>query len=215
MEPRMLLRDLPPITPQPKAAKQPHPRPWLKGSEFGEFLRPIDDKDRVRIMTAAEALERRTKRKGKRDGAVGQSALTILRAMLFHFLDPKRGQLDPSYKRIQKQTGFCMQTISRALKRLRDAGILEIKRRTKHVRDYVQNAWTGRYEWRLHIRQTSNAYMLNNPLCDRNEFGDLGMPLFRPDEKIPASDSTSKRESTPRILTYRDAALRRRAWQVN
>ena len=80
-------------------------------------------------MERAEALERSTKAKGQRDGVLGQSALMVLRALLCHFLDTKSGRCDPSYKQIQKQTGFCVQTIAVALKRLERAGILDITRR--------------------------------------------------------------------------------------
>lgn len=201
----MLLQDLPPISLPVPPQKEPHPRPWRKGSLFGEFRRPIDRNDRVRIIAAAEALERRTKLPGKRDGVIGQSGLAILRALLFHFLDPKSGQLDPSYKQMRTQTTFCMQTISQALKRLAASGILEIQRRMTRRWIFVRNPFTGLFERRDHVEQCTNAYMVNNPLCERNQFGDLGMPLFRPMER-PHSDSTSQRESTPRFFHKRSAA---------
>ncbi len=210
----MLLQDLPPISPPIPPQKEPHPRPWRKGSLYGEFLRPIDRNDRARIIAAAEALERRTKLPGKRDGAIGQSGLAILRALLFHFLDPKTGQLDPSYKQMRAQTMFCMQTISQALKRLAASGILEIQRRMTRRWIFVQNAFTGLFERRTHVEQCTNAYMVNNPLCERNQFGDLGMPLFRPTERPPC-DSTFQRESTPRFFHKRGAAAPRDAWRVS
>ncbi len=179
----MLLQDLPPISPPVTAAKGAAPAPVAQGQPYGEFRRPIDRNDRARIIAAAEALERRTKLPGKRDGAIGQSGLAILRALLFHFLDPKSGQLDPSYKQMRTQTLFCMETISQALKRLAASGILEIQRRMTRRWIFVQNAFTGLFERRSHVEQCTNAYMVNNPLCERNHFGDLGMPLFRPTER--------------------------------
>ena len=112
--------------------KQKCPHRWRKGSAFdrgGEFRRPVSTKARALVMDRAEALERSTKAPGQRDGVLGQSALMILRALLCHFLDTKSGRCDPSYKQIQKQTGFCAQTIAGALKRLERAGILDITRR--------------------------------------------------------------------------------------
>lgn len=206
----MLFQDLPPITSHIKEEKPPHPRPWRKGSLFGEFRRPIDRNDRARIIAAAEALERRTKLPGKRDGAIGQSGLAILRALLFHFLDPKSGRLDPSYKQMRAQTLFCMQTISQALKRLAAAGILEIQRRMTRRWIFAQNTFSGLFERRVHVEQCTNAYQVNNPLCERNSFGDLGTPLFRPGEKL-RSDSALQRESTPRFFHNRGAAGRRAA----
>jgi hypothetical protein len=183
--------------------KERHPRPWRKGSLYGEFLRPIDRNDRARIMWLAEGLERRTKLPRKRDGAIGQSGLAVLRALLFHFLNPERGQLDPSYRQIQRTTGFCLQTISLALKRLVASGILFKQRRLDKVQEYIKNAWTGRLEWRIHSRQRSNAYMLNFPFCAREAFGDLAMPLFRPKPELGKdTSSTFQRESTSRGYSY-------------
>jgi hypothetical protein len=38
----------------------------------------------------------------------------------------------------------------------------------------------GRFVWREWVEQQTNAYMVNVPVPDRTEFGDLGMPLFKP-----------------------------------
>ncbi len=209
----MLIQDLPPIFPPAPVERQPHPRPWRKGSVFdlgGRFRRPIDRNERARIIARAELLERRTKRPGQRDGVIGQSALSILRVLLFHFLDPQSGRLDPSYKQMQEQTGFCMQTIAQALKRLERAGILEITRRMVRLRAQLWNALTGLWEWRDKVQQDTNAYRVNFPTPDRSEYGDLGMPLWK-----PPSDSTSQRESTPRFFHKRGAAEPREAWRAS
>jgi hypothetical protein len=131
---------------------------------------------------------------------------------LFHFLDPKVGKLDPSYKQIQKQTGFCVQTIAVALKRLERAGILDITRRIIRKGAKLWNEFMGRFVWRERIEQQTNAYRVNVPVPDRTEFGDLGMPLFKPKPDAP-SDSTSQRESTSRFIHRMSAAQRRIAFQ--
>jgi hypothetical protein len=214
----MLFAHLPPITPMICESPRPKencPNRWRKGSVFdrgGEFRRPISTKSRALIMDRAEALERSTKAKGQRDGVLGQSALMVLRALLFHFLDPKSGKLDPSYKQIQKQTGFCVQTIAVALKSLERAGILEIKRRVERKGKQLWNELARRFVWLQWIEQVTNAYMVNVPVPDRTEFGDLGTPLFKPKPDIP-SDSTSQRESTSRFLSRMGAARRRIAFQ--
>ena len=156
-------------------------------------------------MDRAEALERSTKAKGQRDGVLGQSALMVLRALLCHFLDTQERTLDPSYKQIQKQTGFCVQTIAVALKRLERAGILEITRRIARIGAKLWNEFTGRFVWRERVEQQTNAYMVNVPVPDRTEFGDFGMPLFKPKHDVH-SDSTSQRESTSRFLHRVSAA---------
>ena len=82
----------------------------------------MDRNDRARIIYRAEHLERATKPKGKRNGVLGYTGLTILRALLFKFA----ARPTPSYKAIKGATGYCMDTISTALKRLRAAGLIEV-----------------------------------------------------------------------------------------
>jgi len=214
----MLFAHLPPITPmtcESPRPKQDHPRPWRRGSVFdrgGEFRRPISTKARAQIMERAEVLERSTKAPGQRDGVLGQSALMVLRALLCHFLDIKSGRCDPSYKQIQEQTGFCVQTIAVALKRLERAGILDITRRIARKGAQIWNELTSRFVWRERVEQQTNAYRVNFPVPDRAQLGDLGAPLFKPKADAP-SDSTSQRESTPRFLRRMSAAWRRNAFQ--
>lgn len=119
----------------------------------GSYRTVLDGNARARVMAHAEVLERRTKAKGKRDGVLGQSGVTVLRALVFGFLDARTGRLDPSYKAIQRRTGFCMATIAKALKALSRAGILVITRRMVRIGGFV--------------RQTSSAYQLRDPQSTR------------------------------------------------
>ena len=94
---------------------------WRKGSQFdcgNKWRRPLDRNGRARVMFCAEALERRTKQKHKRDGLLGQSALAVLRSLLMHFQNKQSGRLDPGYDDIQRITCFCRQTIRNALRNL-------------------------------------------------------------------------------------------------
>jgi hypothetical protein len=171
---------------------------WRKGSQFDrgdQWRRPLDRNDRARVLHCAEALERRTKRKHKRDGVLGQSALALLRCLLNHFQNGKSGRLDPSYTQMQKITGFCRQTIADALKALERAGILEIMRRIvrERVRVWVEEA--KKFFVYDRVVQTTNAYMVNFPLPDRAAFGDLGAPLLRPEE-YRSSESRFSTEPT-------------------
>src|ERR1700683_1086176 len=196
-----LFAHLPPITPfvcESPSQREKCQHRWRKGSVFdggGEFHRPVSKDERAIVMDRAEALERSTKPRGQRDGVLGQSALAILRALLFHFLDPESGQLDPSYTQIQKQTGFCRQTIATALRRLERAGILEIHRRIARKAYKIWSDLKRRFIELVQIEQITNAYMVNVPVPDRTEFGDLGTPLFKFKRKV-FSESTSQTEST-------------------
>lgn len=171
---------------------------WRKGSQFDrgdQWRRPLDRNDRARVLMRAEALERRTKAKHKRDGVLGQSALTLLRCLLSHFQNAKTGRLDPSYTQMQKITGFCRETIAKALKALENAGILEIMRRIVRERCRVWVEELKKFSYYDRVVQTTNAYMVNFPLPDRKAFGDLGAPLLSPDLYHP-SESTSSTAPT-------------------
>jgi hypothetical protein len=105
---------------------------------------PIDRNQRVRVIIAAEALERRTKGKGCKSGVLGQSGLRVLRSLLFDFCAIPTGRCCPSYEAIREMTGFCYSTISGALTRLEQSGLVRIVRRILRTP--------------LGARQTSNAY---------------------------------------------------------
>jgi hypothetical protein len=182
---------------------------WRKGSKFdydGSWRRPLDRNDRARVLVCAEALERRTKHKHKRDGVLGQAALAVLRCLLNYFQNRHSGRLDPSYRQIQGQTGFCRQTIAKALKNLELAGVLEIMRRIvrERVRVWVEEA--KQFFVYDRVVQTTNAYMVNFPLPDRKKYGDLGAPLLRPEE-YRASKSTFSTEPTADIIRPKEEPL--------
>jgi hypothetical protein len=107
-------------------------------------FKPIDRNQRTRVIVAAEALERRTKAKGRKSGVLGQSGLRVLRCLLFDFCAIPTGRCCPSYEAIRQLTGFCYSTISGALRRLEESGLVRIVRRLIRTR--------------LGARQTSNAY---------------------------------------------------------
>ena len=107
-------------------------------------FRPIDRNERVRVVCAAEALERRTKGKGHKSGVLRQSGFRVLRSLLFDFCAVPTGRCCPSYEAIRERTGFCFATIAGALHRLEQSGLVRILRRLIRTT--------------LGARQTSNAY---------------------------------------------------------
>src|SRR5690242_12219450 len=120
---------------------------FRRNAEYGadaRVFKPIDRNQRTRIILAAEALERRTKGKGPKSGVLGQSGLRVLRSLLFDFCAIPTGRCCPSYEAIRQMTGFCYSTISGALSRLEESGLVHIVRRIIRTR--------------LGARQTSNAY---------------------------------------------------------
>jgi hypothetical protein len=105
----------------------------------------LDRNDKARIIYTAEKIELRTKAKGRKSGALGQSGVQVLRCLLFRFHNASTGQCDPGYTAIQGRTGLCRQAIADAIKRLEATGIICVMRRL--VRD----------GWR--VLQATNAYI--------------------------------------------------------
>jgi hypothetical protein len=104
----------------------------------------LDRNDKARIIYTAEKLELRTKPKGKKSGALGQSGLQVLRCLLFQCHNAATGRCDPGYTAIQGRTGLCRQAIADAIKRLEATGIICALRRL------------ARDGWR--VVQATNAY---------------------------------------------------------
>jgi hypothetical protein len=127
--------------------------------------RPLDRNDRAKILFCAEALERRTKEPGKRNGALGYVGLTILRTLLLRFLGP-RGLCCPSYATLQAFTGLARASIAAGLERLEAAGILKVVRRI--VRQVIEriSPITGEPERFVGTAQASNMYAFPVPGAD-------------------------------------------------
>jgi hypothetical protein len=89
----------------------------------------MDRNERVRLVWRAEAYERRTKPHGRAIGALGLTGVALLRVIAFRFLNAKQNRAWPSYDTLQRETGFCRQTIARGIQRLEAAGFLLVTRR--------------------------------------------------------------------------------------
>lgn len=111
----------------------------------------MDRNARSKIIWQAEALERRSKKPGKRNGDLGQTGLQVLRALLFRFAPNPT----PTYDQIKAHTKLCLQTIADAITRLELAGIVQ-----RHAR---------RVRTALGIRIAANGYSFPSPpLFDRS-----------------------------------------------
>jgi len=109
-------------------------RVW-KGSTTAEIKAPrITRREAVRLFHDARRFERQTRgfcesryRPGKitrREGKLGRSALDVLHALLFDFRNDRTGRMDPSYASIALHACMSVATVGRALRRLKDAGVL-------------------------------------------------------------------------------------------
>jgi hypothetical protein len=114
-------------------------------------FRPLPRREAVRLYHRARAFERQTRQPGKQNGAIGRTGLAVLHAFLFDFLNFRSGRLDPGYKAIARAAAIGLRSVPRALRRLRDAGILNWVRRCVGSVDEA-----GRF----FLAQQTNAYGL-------------------------------------------------------
>lgn len=162
-----------------------------------------------RILACAEALEARTRTKGRHGGVLGGKALDVLRTLLRAFYSHKTGECFPSHKAIADAAGCCIETVRKAIRRLELAGIIETIRR-KAVQRFTSRALRVTYDVAV---QDSNSYVFNFPLPDRPTEGDLALPLFassKADAKFWYETSETIKPTMPApIDPVLSAALRR------
>lgn len=141
----------------PERAPAAGPR-YRRGAGFFDVPRQrITRDERGRLIAQAEALEARTRQRGRVNGALGQPALRVLRALLFRFHGPQG--CAPSYSAIQRATGLCRASVAAGLKRLERAGLLRIVRRLERRRISRQCPVTGVLQEFVATVQGVSAYL--------------------------------------------------------
>jgi len=151
--------------PSKKPSSYEEPRRYRGNAIFAnerECRCRLDRNQRAKIMHIAEALEARTKPRGRQNGVISRIGLIVLRCFLFSYLGPT-GRCDPSYSTIGRKTGLCRYSISRALGRLERCGLVKIIRRLVRKRIWRMSPWTGAPEEIIATLQTSNSYVIATP----------------------------------------------------
>ena len=123
---------------------------WSNSFREDVIFTRLPKKTAIKLYHRARAWNR-TKQAGRYGGGIGSAALRVLESLIFDFLNFATGRLDPSYTALEGKTGFCRQTVSDALKRLKLLGIISWLRRCTEDRDK-----DGRYR----LRQQTNAYTI-------------------------------------------------------
>ena len=122
--------------------------------------RALDRNAKVRVMTRARVLTRRTEA-GKHYGAVTAKALAVLEALLWGFHNARSGLCFPSYEKIAERAGCARSTVYEAIKALEEAGLMSWVHRLTRIRERgpdLFGVWANR--WR--VIRTSNAYHFND-----------------------------------------------------
>lgn len=145
---RLLFPAIPlPIPALEASTKAPWPV-WAGSVSKPVRFAPMPKKAAVRLWHRARDFDRGTHEPGRHGGAVGHTALQVLHALIFDFLNHRTGRLDPSYAAIAAKAGVCVRTVATALKRLREIGIL----------NWVRRCAEGWQDGRFVLAQETNAY---------------------------------------------------------
>lgn len=152
---------------------------WSGSAQNGVKFQPISRKERMTIWYEAVEMSRDRSRDCKTGGGrqggtrdakrsvMTGNALSVLRVLLFDFLNMRTGRLDPSYEGIAAKTGLSRATVARALVVLRKLGVIHwVRRCTGFIKE-------GRYM----LEQLRNAYAILTPTSWRSH---------RPAEQPPA-----------------------------
>lgn len=124
--------------------------PVWKDSTTKEIkFQPLPKKAATKLWHRARDYDRQTRKKDHHGGAVGHTALQVLHALIFDFLNYANGRLDPSYAAIARAANVCERTVANALKRLKELGILNWVRRCTESRTE---------DGRFVLEQETNAY---------------------------------------------------------
>jgi hypothetical protein len=126
---------------------------WSNSTTKEVQFQRMPKKVATRLYHRARDFDRKTNRAGCHGGAVGPTALKVLEALLFDFLNYASGQLDPSYEQIARKANVCVRAVGNALRRLRDLGIVNWLRRCTETRQ----------DGRFVLEQETNAYAVLPP----------------------------------------------------
>lgn len=146
-------------------------------SDWRQHCRVLDRNERAKIVFLAEALERRTKLPGRRNGQLGYVGLQVLRCLAFQFLNLSSGLLCPGYDAIMRRTGLCKQSVATGLARLERTGVVKIMRRLVRERVSRVSPVTGLPEEYVGTVQTTSLYALQRPAAYADH---LTLPPARP-----------------------------------
>jgi len=125
----------------------------LRGTFERSFWRSVTKHEARKIAAACEAFEDATKRYGKREGALGATAVRVAK-YLANMAHACRGRVDPSFAEICRKVKRSRAAVARAIRNLVHHGFLERVRRVER---------TSRVGAGPQLRQTSNAYRVSLP----------------------------------------------------
>jgi len=164
-----------PSTPNPH-----YPRPWHRGSLFGDGPRRFFGADERRAWLARAEGERRA-------GRLTALHVDVGRALLMRL--GENGRCDPAHATVAADAGCGERTVRRALAGLREAGMLAWEQRV------VRRPWPAGGAGATRAEQTSNAYVFLLPT------GPIAAPVLRPMQfRMPNCGGQVGRETPLKII---------------
>jgi hypothetical protein len=121
---------------------------WRDSTTKDIKFQPIPKRIAVKLWHRARDFDRQTRKADCHGGAVGHTALQVLHALIFDFLNYASGRLDPSYAAIARAANVCERSVATAIQRLKSLGILNWVRR-------CAEKWA---DGRFVLEQETNAY---------------------------------------------------------
>jgi len=143
---------------------------WRDSTTAEVRFTPLAKKKAVQLWHKAREFERRTRRPGRQDGALGRNGLAVLQTLLFDFLNYASGRLDPSQSAIARKACISERSVTRGLANLKLAGVLFWLRRAVETRDE---------HGRFCLDQDTNAYGVLPPGPSRDWGCDGGRVFLR------------------------------------
>jgi DNA-binding transcriptional MocR family regulator len=165
---------------RPSAPDPHHPRPWRRGSVFGDGPRRPLSADERRIWLARADLERKARRLTALHVDVAEALLKRLGV---------EGQCDPAHATLAEDVGCDPSTVLRALTALRAVGLVTWERRLVR-RPWPLGGWGA-----TRAEQTSNAYELllpDRPVAPREDRRCSAVRLKPDCDRQPAGETPSQ-----------------------
>ena len=139
---------------------------WRDSTTKEVKFTPLPKKQATKLFHKARLFERRTRVRGRQDGALGRNGILVLQALIFDFLHYMSGRLDPSLESIAQKACISVSSVKRGLAKLKRCGVINWLRRAAETRDE---------QGRFCLEQDTNAYAIM-PLSHWRGFIDQGDP---------------------------------------
>jgi hypothetical protein len=123
---------------------------WHGSTRKPVQFQPMPKRQAVRIWHDARRLERRTRKPGHQDGAIGRNGLAVLHAFLFDFINRATGELTPTRATIARAACISISSVDRGLAKLKAAGVINWLRQCA---ESIENGVYG-------LRQIASAYFV-------------------------------------------------------